>query len=234
MKRLLLFLLGLIGLLWGVATDNILALNWHNGYCALHPRAKDCALQFGNDWSSTHFTLHGLWPQNGNYCSNQPLQLSPGLLKLLRQYMPGVVDGLHIHEWRKHGTCFGTDAQTYFFTAIKLTRQFNSRQELTPTGMVIGITPTPIQRYFATHMGQYVTLQQVRWLFKKSFGNRNGRKFQLVCQKKGRFGVNYITEIRVRLKGNPVTHSLQELIDEAPPMVGVRQCPGGIIAPPPM
>jgi len=218
-----------------IATDTVLALSWHNSYCRLHPKARDCALKFTADWANTHFTLHGLWPQGQNYCSNfQPLQLSAGFLKLLRIYMPGVVEGLHIHEWRKHGSCFGTDAQTYFFTALKLTKEFNLRKERGINGMILKIFPTPIQRYFATHMGQYVTLAQVRWVFKKSFGDKNGRKFQLVCGQKGQFGIKYITEIRIKLKGDPTTTPLKELIEKAPEVVGVRQCKGGIIASPPM
>ncbi|MEO1941381.1 MAG: hypothetical protein ABGW77_00645, partial [Campylobacterales bacterium] len=206
------------GLLHGVATKNILALEWHNSFCALHPRTKECALQFFDDWASTHFTLHGLWPQNRTYCSRTPLRLSSGLLQLLRQYMPGVLEGLHYHEWQKHGTCFGTDPQTYFLTAVRLTREFNQQERYSPNRVLIGVVPTPIQRYFANHIGQYLTLSQIRWLFKKSFGLGNGRKFQLVCEK-GRLGTNYITEIRVYLTGDPTRLPLQQLIDNAPEVV---------------
>jgi len=214
----------------GVSTKNILALEWHNSYCNLHPRSRECVIQFFDDWSSNHFTLHGLWPQKGNYCSRQPLRLSHQLVEILKKYMPGVVEGLHYHEWQKHGTCFGTDPETYFKTAINLTYQFNYQP--VQKGRKIEWRATPIQRYFATHQGQYVTFNQVRWLFKKSFGKRNGRKFQLVC-KRGKLGTNYITEIRVFLKGDPTRESLQQLIDHASPVVGRRQCQRGLIAPPP-
>jgi len=125
--------------------------------------------------------------------------------------MPAAKYGLAKHEWKKHGTCFGTDAETYFITALKLTQQFNE---------------TNFASFFATHEGQYVSLARLRFLFGGSFGQKNKRKFQLICYK------GYITEIRISLKGNPIKEDLQSLIDKARPMIGVKQCQGGIIAAP--
>ena len=205
MKKLLALLLFLGSFLYAVSTENILALSWENTYCKFH-KSSECRKR--DPYTYTHFTLHGLWPKRKNYChTNYKFDLSPILKKVLVKYMPSF--SLARHEWRKHGTCFGSDAETYFITAIKLTQQFNESNFV---------------QFFQTHMGEYVSLQRLRFLFGGSFGDRNKRKFQLLCNGK------YIAEIRINLKGNPIKEDLNELINKAKPMLGVRQCQGGIIS----
>jgi len=204
MKKLIALLLFLASFLYAVSTENILALSWENTYCKFH-KAPECKRR--DPYTYEHFTLHGLWPKKKNYChTNYKFELSPLLKRVLLKYMPSL--SLAKHEWRKHGTCFGTDAETYFLTAIKLTQQFNESNFV---------------RFFQTHMGEFVSLQRLRFIFGGSFGDRNRRKFQLLC--KGR----YIAEIRINLKGNPIEEDLNELIDKAKPMIAVKQCQGGII-----
>ncbi|EDM24069.1 ribonuclease T [Caminibacter mediatlanticus TB-2] len=215
MKKLLSILLFLSSLVYAVSTENILALSWENSFCKVNPKDKACRMRTYNDYSLTHFVLHGLWPKKKNYCSTRyKFHLSPLLWKVLKKYMPAA-DYLAKHEWRKHGTCFGTDAETYFLTAIKLTQEFNESAFLT---------------FVRTHMGQYVSLTRIRFVFGGVFGDRNKRKFQLICKRKN--GVIYITEIRLNLKGDPTKLDLKKLLDNAKPMVGVRQCQGGIFATP--
>lgn len=208
MKKLLFFLL-LPLMLFGVSTENILALTWLNGFCKVNPKKRVCLYKKPSDYASKHFTLHGLWPQKKNYCSNEPMNLSKELLKILKKYMPAAKFGLVKHEWRKHGTCFGTDAKTYFLTSIKLTEQFND---------------TLIAKYFKNHMGESLSLQKLRFLFAKAFGRKSTRKFQMICKK------GYIVEIRLNLKGNPIKEDLNTLINKANDM-RKRQCQVGIIAP---
>ena len=207
MKKLLAFILFVTSLL-AVSTDNILALSWENAYCELHPRAKECKTR--DPYTYTHFSLHGLWPNKKRYCkSKYPFKLSPLMWKVLSKYMPAAKSGLARHEWIKHGTCFGTDPETYFLTAIKLTQQFNETQFI---------------NFFNTHMGSFVSLQRIRFVLGSIFGQKNIRKFQIVCEK------GFITEIRIHLEGNPIKEDLYELIDKAKPLIGVKQCKGGIIA----
>ncbi len=210
MKKLLLVLLFPL-MLFAVSTENILALSWMNGFCKAHPKKPVCLKRKSGDYSLTHFTLHGLWPVHKNYCSNKPLHLSYRFWKVLEKFMPAAKYGLAKHEWKKHGTCFGTDANTYFLTAIKLNQQFNE---------------TMMLQFFRMHMGETVSLKRVRWLFGQVFGKGNIRKFQMICEK------GYITEIRINLKGNPVDKNLNYLIDRADEMIGKRQCQMGIIAAP--
>ncbi len=209
MKKLLVIVTFFSSFLFAVSTNNILALSWENTYCKFH-HSKECAIR--SLYTYNNFTLHGLWPVNKKYCHTKyKFKLSPLLEKVLQRFMPGAKYGLAWHEWKKHGTCFGTDANTYFLTAIKLTQQFNE---------------TNFVNYFQTHIGSYVSLAKLRFLFGGTFGDRNKRKFQLLCIK------GYIAEIRVILKGNPVKDGLYQLIDNANPLIGVKQCQGGIITAP--
>ena len=203
MKKLLFFLL-LPLMLFGISTENILALTWLNGFCKVNPQKKVCL----NKKSLDYFTLHGLWPKKKNYCSNESMNLSKDFLKVLENYMPGAKFGFAKYEWRKHGTCFGSDAKTYFLTSIKLTEQFNE---------------SLVAKYFKEHMKESLSLQKLKLLFAKAFGKKNARKFQLICKK------GYIVEIRINLKGDPTKEDLYTLINKANDMKR-KQCQSGIIA----
>jgi ribonuclease T2 len=139
------------------------------------------------------------------------MHLSKRFFKVLEKYMPGAKYSLAQHEWKKHGTCFGTDAETYFITGIKFTQQFNE---------------TLMLQFFRMHMGQTVTLKRMRWMFGQIFGAGNVRKFQMICEK------GYITEIRIKLKGDPINGYFTDLINNADEFKGVKQCQMGIIAAP--
>jgi ribonuclease T2 len=208
MKKLILTLMFPLMLL-AVSNENILAVTWLNGFCKANPKKTVCINRKHGDYSLSHFTLHGLWPKRKEYCSKEPLKLSKHFMKILQKYMPGAKYGLAKHEWKKHGTCFGTDSETYFTEAIKFTQQFNE---------------TSILQFFKMHMGQTVSLKRMRWMFSQVFGPGNSRKFQMVCKN------GYITEIRINLKGNPVKEDFYNLINKADEMKGVKQCQMGIIA----
>ncbi len=209
MKKLLAFVL-LLSCLFAVSNNNILALSWENTYCKFHPKKEECKIRA--PYTYTHFTLHGLWPYKKRYChTNYKFKLSPIMWRVLQKYMPAAKKGLARHEWEKHGSCFETDANTYFLTAVKLTQQFNE---------------TMFINFIDTHMGNYVSLKRIRYVIGSVFGKRNIRKVQILCHK------GFISEIRIHLEGNPVKKDLFELIDNAKPLVGVKQCQGGIITAP--
>jgi ribonuclease T2 len=169
---------------------NLLALSWHNAFCETHRRKKECKrplLSFGKSkYKEKHFILHGLWPQpkNNTYC-NVPVQivrldkhkqwgrlpelnLSEDVKINLQKVMPGFASNLHKHEWIKHGTCYGTDANTYYEDAIALLRQLNDSK---------------VGTFFSKHIGKKVTLQQIRTVFDRSFGTGTGRRVELKCKK---------------------------------------------------
>ncbi len=74
-------------------------------------------------------SIHGLWPEKraaGKYprdCRGPALDLEDDLERDLARLMPGMEDGLHEHEWRKHGTCSGLDDDEYFDLTLRLARE---------------------------------------------------------------------------------------------------------------
>jgi len=185
-----------------ISQKNLLALSWHNAFCETHRSKKECKRDITSLFRSKHhernFILHGYWPQPQNkaYCGVEQKYITmdkyrhwhklpnPGLTekmtKRLTKIMPGVVSNLHKHEWYKHGTCYGTDAQSYFSTAIALVEQlYRSR----------------VSAFFEKNIGKRVTLKQIRTEFDRGFGTGSGKNVELRC-KNGR-----ITELWLHLEG---------------------------------
>lgn len=172
-----------------ISHNNLLALSWHNAFCETHRRKQECKRDLFTLFRSKHrehnFILHGLWPQPKNrvYCGLNrkyitmdkykhwnklpDLILDPETRKNLKKIMPGVASNLHKHEWIKHGTCYGTDANTYFSEAISLVEEFYS---------------SDISKFFQKNVGKRLTLKQVRVEFDKSFGEGAGKSVEMRCK----------------------------------------------------
>jgi ribonuclease T2 len=170
--------------------DLLLALSWHNAFCETHRGRKECQRRlfpFGKKSNKENrFVLHGLWPQPKQrvYCGVQRRYITADKYKqwhklpepelkqetkeALRRVMPGVDSNLHRHEWIKHGTCYGTDAQIYFQDAIALTEEVRSSE---------------VARFFQKYAGKRVSIEKVRHLFDKSFGAGAGRHVELRCNR---------------------------------------------------
>ena len=165
--------------------QNLLALSWQNAFCQTHQYKKECKSMNSKSFGAFEFVLHGLWPQprNNQYCNVSKKQVGADknkqwhrLDKLdlksttrseLSKYMPGYSSNLHLHEWVKHGTCYGTSANDYYSDAISLVKQVNSSK---------------VQQYFKQHIGKVVTLKEVRKLFDKEFGNGAGKHVTMNCR----------------------------------------------------
>ena len=170
--------------------QNILVLTWHNAFCETHRYKKECKkslFPFGEGkYKERHFVLHGLWPQpRGNqYCGVNSVEknldkhkqwhrlslphLGPELESRLKKVMPGVSSNLHKHEWVKHGTCYSSSASEYYEDSVSLVEQFNSSK---------------VGQFFGKHIGQRVSLQQIRTLFDRSFGQGTGKRVEMKCTK---------------------------------------------------
>ena len=177
----------------------LLALTWQPSFCETHGNKKECRTQTTNRYDASHWSLHGLWPQprNNAYCGVsrndkgidrnkrwhllEPLKLSQKTATDLAFIMPAVASNLHRHEWIKHGTCYGTDAETYYSDSIYLTKQINDS--------IVG-------KLFNKGVGKHVTLKQVRQHFDKAFGDGAGSKVDMRCDRKGR-----VSELWINLKG---------------------------------
>ena len=169
------------------STENLLALSWHNAFCETHRNKKECKRGlFAKKRGDDTFVLHGLWPQPRNrvYC-NVPKRdiiadkhkqwhklpepkLTEQTKEALAQVMPGLSSNLHRHEWIKHGTCYGTDAEQYFSDAIALTQ---------------AVRQSKIADFFRKFSGKRVTLQRVRELFDEAYGKDSGKSVELRCNR---------------------------------------------------
>lgn len=182
-----------------VSTDNLLAISWQNAFCQTHQNRRECRNVKPTSFSASHFTLHGLWPQprsRANCKGVKKVYLPKKLYQTLLEVMPAARSGLHQHEWRKHGTCYGKDPEGYFRDAIGLLKQVND---------------SPVRDLFARNRGKWVTIEQVRFAFDKAFGKGSGRRVKMVCKK------GLVTELWINLKGKigPNT-KLSDLLKKAP------------------
>ena len=170
--------------------QNLLALSWHNAFCETHRNKKECKRGLSNlinrKSSDTQFVLHGLWPQprNNAYCNVDKalvradknrswrdlpyLALDEEIEDALEKVMPGYASQLHKHEWIKHGTCYGTDANAYYADAISLVNQVNT---------------SAIGKFFTQNIGKRISLKQVRTLADKTLGKGTGNRIELQCKR---------------------------------------------------
>lgn len=170
--------------------QNLLALSWHNAFCETHRYKKECKRGLGNlikrKASDTQFVLHGLWPQprTNVYCNVDKnlmhldkkrrwrelpcLALDNSTEDALEKVMPGFASELHKHEWIKHGTCYGTQANKYYADAISLINQVNN---------------SDLGKLFSKNIGKKITLKQVRKVVDKAFGKGTGNRVELRCKK---------------------------------------------------
>ncbi len=193
-----------------VSTRNLLAISWQNAFCQTHQKKRECRNVKQTDFSATHFTLHGLWPQprNNTYCKpTKKLWLNPTLYNELLHVMPAAKSGLHQHEWKKHGTCYNTSPERYFRDSIDLLQQINTSY---------------VRDFFVRHIGKTVSIKQVRLAFDKAFGKGSGRKVKMQCKS------GYITELQINLEGDiSKAKTLSTLLKNAP--MAHNGCQKGVI-----
>lgn len=136
----------------------ILALSWSPGYCDSRPEDPQCAP--GRRFS---FIVHGLWPQYHNgrwpeFCSTEPgLQNIDKMLDI----MPS--RNLIRHEWDKHGTCTGLDAESYFQLLRKTYESVRIPERFKKLDKWILIAPTEVKREFiAANPGMTASMMSVQ------------------------------------------------------------------------
>ena len=165
---------------------NLLAISWQNAFCQTHQYKKECKSMTKRDYGASNFVLHGLWPQprNNQYCNVNKkevgmdknkqwhrlsnLDLNTTVRSELSKLMPGYSSNLHKHEWIKHGTCYGTNANTYYADAMNLLTQLNESK---------------VQSYFEQNIGKTVELKEIRKIFNNEFGKGAGEHVTMNCKK---------------------------------------------------
>ena len=193
----------------------VLAATWQPAFCELRRHRPECRRQTLDRPDARQFSLHGLWPQpiGRAYCGVGRAQreaseagdwkrlevpdLTPDTRAALASGMPGAMSDLDRHQWTKHGTCYGTDAETYFRQSLALLDQLNG---------------SAVRQLFESSIGRRLRAEEVRVAVDRAFGPGAGERVRLECDHEGQ-----ITELRIGLKG-PITDqsSLGELIRAAP------------------
>lgn len=106
----------------------LMALTVHSAFCADgNSRDAECR-------AAVHrpLVIHGLWPERNeprtypHDCPAPPLKLDSALAQQLADFMPGMADGLHEHEWREHGGCSGLDDDVYFQQSLEIARSIDA------------------------------------------------------------------------------------------------------------
>lgn len=206
----------------------LLALSWQPSFCESHQRKSECKTLSSSRFDARHLVLHGLWPQprNNAYCGVsvkdksidrkkrwdllQPLTLSTAVKKELQTVMPGYASNLQRHEWIKHGTCYGKNANHYYADSLTLTREINN---------------SAVSTLFREHIGKKITSKQIRQRFDQVFGAGSGKKVNLRCDRKGN-----IAELWINLKGDTKGQfSLKTLLPDAEN--AKSSCESGRVAP---
>ena len=210
-------------------TKYVLAASWQPGFCETKPDKTECQNQTAERFDASHFALHGLWPQprNQSYCKVAPadidddkagrwgelpeVTLQAATREELEKVMPGTQSHLDRHEWIKHGTCYGAPMDEYFADALGVMRDLNG---------------SAVQQLFASHVGQFLSFDDIRKAFDQSFGSGAGRRVRMQCARDN--GRLIISELTIGLNGDITPQSsLADLIAAAAPTK--TECPGGVV-----
>lgn len=211
--------------------EYVLAASWQPGFCATSSgRGKaECRSQTADRFDATHFSIHGLWPDDLDdqqifpcYCGrgapvscrgsqdrDASIDISAAVLERLTVAMPGVQSGLHLHEWPKHGACYeddksgadrDADPDEFFAETMALLEQLNA---------------SAVQALFEAKLGEVVTREEIEAAFDESFGGGAGRRVLVRCSRVR--GENVIGELWIGLKGEiSQAPDFKSLIQAAP------------------
>lgn len=211
--------------------EYILSLSWQPAFCENHTAKPECAGETTASVDATHFSLHGLWPQpfknqfcgvdaalidsdkHGDWKSLPAVDVDSTIRARLATAMPGARSLLERHEWLRHGTCYGADANTYFGDALALLDAVNA---------------SSVQALFAANIGKEVSAADIRGAFDTAFGPGTGDRVKVACERDG--DRRLISEITVGLVGKPGQgQSIGALAAGSKPTS--PGCPSGIVDP---
>lgn len=204
----------------------ILAASWQPAFCETARDKPECQSQGQKRFDATHFALHGLWLEDsycgvsqtrrrndeaGRWSQLPPVELDAPARAALDQAMPGTRSQLERHEWTKHGTCYGENAERYFGTSILLLASLNASE---------------VQTLFAANVGRELSAERIRAAFDSAFGPGAGDRVKIACVEDGDRRI--ISEITLGLYGTPGdTPNLGQLLLTARPTS--PGCEGGIV-----
>lgn len=127
----------------------VLALSWTPSWCAVEGAARgDARCQAG---SGAGWLVHGLWPQHDNgtwpeFCDTDHPAPTRAALQGMLDIMGSV--GLARHQWAKHGSCSGWDADGYFAQTRAAFQGLEFPQSLDAQGQPRQIAPDMVLAEF--------------------------------------------------------------------------------------
>lgn len=209
--------------------DAVLAVSWQPSFCEIRSSRSECRSMTSDRFDATHLTLHGLWPEDIEYCGITPAQqdldrakrwdrlarvdLTPSTRDTLARVMPGTRSHLDRHEWTRHGSCHGSSAEEYFRTAIALLGALNA---------------APVQAFLTRKIGTAVDTNAIRAEIDRAFGANAGSRVAFVCERERGGDRTLLTEMRINVRGViDATSDLGTLILAAPTVP--RGCGRGVI-----
>lgn len=207
----------------------VFAVSWQPAFCETRPDKAECENQTADRFDATSFALHGLWPQPrdnvycgvpadqraadeaGRWAALPPIGLSAATREQLDRVMPGTASFLHLHEWIKHGTCYGAAPEGYYSDTL---------------GLIAALNASPVRALFAAGIGRVLTARAIRKAFDEGFGPGAGKRVEVVCRRVG--ARRLIVELKIGLAG-PVApeRSLAALLAAAPEVA--PGCGSGIV-----
>lgn len=182
----------------------VLALSWQPAFCEANAERPECRSLAVGDFAARNLALHGLWPsasasEHPAYCgvaaAARDLDIAGQWCALptsgadqetqddLAQLMPGARSCLDRHEWLKHGTCSGLDADAYFDRSARLTE---------------AVQATRLGALLSAHVGREIPLRDILDAFQEEFGPSAGAALTVTCRRTG--GRAYLAEIRLALR----------------------------------
>src|SRR5688572_29578094 len=181
-------------------TQYVLALSWEPAFCETAPDRPECISQTADRFDATHFVLEGLWPQRMNYCKvSGAMQIldaerkwhelpAPKLTAETRaaldEAMTGSQSYLDRHEWVRHGTCYGTNAEEFFTDSLAMLKAVND---------------SAVRDLFVDNVGNELTEEEIRAAFDAAFGTGAGERVRVRCEADGERQI--ISRITIGLMG---------------------------------
>lgn len=213
------------------ASQLVLAINWQPAFCETRPQKPECVSQTATRADASAFSLHGLWQKAREriYCNvasdlvdvdkagkwdELPApSISAGTKQALDVLMPGTQSHLDRHEWIKHGTCYGADAEAYFTDSVRIVNAINGSKA---------------RELFASRIGQKVTSAELRAAFDTSFGSGAGQRVTMQCVRDG--DRQLVIEVKIGMAVSPSSSmAVADMIAAAKPVAA--ECPEGIVDP---
>ncbi|MBR8828354.1 MAG: hypothetical protein DSM107014_10735 [Gomphosphaeria aponina SAG 52.96 = DSM 107014] len=200
--------------------EYVLAVSWQPSFCETKPTKPECESETEESFQASNLVLHGLWPQprNNIYCSVSdeireldesrqwsklpPIDLSQETRDALAIKMPGYASDLHLHEWYKHGTCYGATPEEYYQESLLLLEQVND---------------SGIRDLFVSKIDQLLSNNEIRNGFDQDFGTQAGEKVNVSCSRDiDEDQATLVLELKINLKGEIDSDTeIEELIQQA-------------------